>query len=115
MKAPRHRRLVKGPQVMRMDYGQSLPTSGGFDLKLVYVEDSIPIFRAKPAGRRAEAWTESEDHPGYYYRICRWPRRMKEKEPFNKLLSKAISTQHIMDGAIGLLKSGSFSFQEGRA
>lgn len=110
MKAP-HRRFGIGCE----HAGQSLHLKHGLALDLVYVEDNVPIYKAKPAGCRAEAWTVSPDHPGYYYRICRWPRQTKAKEPFDKLLSKAISTQHLMDGAISLLKSGSFSFQGGRA
>ncbi len=94
--------------------GQGLHLKHGLALELAYVEDSIPVFKAKPAGRRAEMWTKSEDHPNLYYRCGRWPARKKPVD-FNKLINKAMSTRGLMDEAVKLLNSGRVSFQEGHA
>ena len=67
--------VARGPEVLLMLNGQTLPVGCELDLQLVYVEDSIPLFKTKPRGSRPELWTASEDHPGYYYRCCRWPSR----------------------------------------
>jgi hypothetical protein len=113
MSKTRHR-IARGPEIMWMDLGQSIPTNRGFDLKLVYVEDSIPVFRTKPKGHRAEAWTASEDHPGVFYRCCRWPGKRKPIN-FDKLINRAMSTRGLMDAARKLVLSGQYSFEEGRA
>jgi hypothetical protein len=109
----KHRLIARGPVVARMDIGQVLTVRAGFDLELVYVEDSVTILKGSPQGK-PEAWTASEERPGWYYRVGRRPANAAENG-FYRLLDKAFITRRLMDGAIGILESGSFSFQAGNA
>ena len=87
----------------------------GLELRLFYPEASAPLFLAKPPGKRCEVWTHSVAHRTHYYRICRWPGRIKNGKFVGKLINKATSTQHIMDGTVAMIYSGRFSFDVGHA
>jgi hypothetical protein len=106
--------LVRGPVILRMDIGQSLPTSAGFDLTLRYVEDGIALLSGGTEEQRQGLWTPRSEHRGYYFMVGIWPWNVNA-EQLNDLLDAALANQRAFDGVIDMLKTGRFSLEEGRA